>query len=229
MDIKLLLQQGRSQRQIARLTGLSRNTVARLARQAAPQPYRRPAPPSQLDPFKPYLEQRFRACPLSAVRLLEEIRPMGYQGCVHVLRRYLAGLRTETRVQATATVRFETPPGQQAQVDRASCGSVSAPGDPGGAPVKVYAFVMVLGFSRTLFVEFTHDMELPTLLRCHQHAFEYFGGWPRELLYDNMAQVKLPHSAAAGAWQPSDKVQIQCIIRHPSACFSCVTLSERAG
>ena len=57
--------------------------------------------------------------------------------------------------------------------------------------VPVYAFVMVLGFSRMLFVEFTASMTLPTLLSCHRNAFEFFGGWPQEILYDNMKQVRL--------------------------------------
>lgn len=196
MDVKLLLQEGRSQRAVARLTGLSRNTVARLAQQPAPQPYRRRRRGSILDPYKPYLERRFRECPLSAVRLLEEIRPMGYPGGVHLVRGFLATLRTAQRWRTQATVRFETPPGQQAQVDWASCGTF--PG-PDGAPIKVSAFVMVLGFSRMLYLEFTTSMDLPTLLACHQRAFAFFGGWPKEVLYDNMAQVKLPHSAD---WNP---------------------------
>jgi transposase len=196
MDIKLLLKQGLSQREIARRTGLSRNTVARLAAQPTPRLYSRPAPGSILDPFKPYLRERFEAGPLSAVRLLEEIRPLGYSGGVHLLREFLATLRTEQRRRARATIRFETPPGEQGQVDWCHCGSFAG---PLGEPVKVYAFVMVLGFSRMTYVEFTTSMELPELLHGHQAAFTFFGGCPRELLYDNMAQVKLPHSAQ---WNP---------------------------
>ncbi|MGB9721726.1 MAG: IS21 family transposase [bacterium] len=56
---------------------------------------------------------------------------------------------------------------------------------------KLYCFSMVLGYSRTLYIEFTHDMSLATLLACHIHAFEYFGGVPKEILYDNMKQVVL--------------------------------------
>jgi transposase len=196
MDIKLLLKQGLSQREVSRRTGLSRNTVARVVQDPAPKPYTRQLGPSQLDPYKPYLEERFRTYGLSAVRLLEEIRPRGYTGGLHTLRRFLAPLRAARRATQRATVRFETPPGQQAQADWGYCGSFT---DPAGLPFKVYAFVMVLGFSRMLFVEFTTSMALPSLLQCHQRAFEYFGGWPREVLYDNMAQVKLPHSTE---WNP---------------------------
>ncbi len=188
MDAKALLREGLSQREIARRTGFSRNTIARLADQPAPPPPPRRPRASKLDPFKPYLTERFQECPLSAVRLLEEIRPMGYDGGPAVLRRFLVTLRTAQRARATATVRFETPPGKQAQVDWAAVGTFPT---PEGETVKISAFVMVLGFSRMLYVEFTTSMELPVFLACHQHAFAYFGGCPRELLYDNMAQVKL--------------------------------------
>lgn len=195
MDAKSLLHQGLSQREVARRTGCSRNTIARLAAQKSPPPAPRRPRPSQLDPFKPYLEARFAQCPLSNVRLLEEIRPMGYAGGIDVLRRFLTPLRRDQALRAKATVRFETPPGHQGQVDWAYCGRFP---DAHGQLVPVYAFMMVLGFSRMLFVEFTASMELATLIRCHLSAFEFFGGWPRELLFDNMAQVRLP----GGAWNP---------------------------
>jgi hypothetical protein len=57
--------------------------------------------------------------------------------------------------------------------------------------VPVYAFVMVLSFSRMLYAEFTSSMKLHWLIRCHLNAFDFFGGWPREVLYDNMKQVRL--------------------------------------
>jgi transposase len=188
MDVKSLANQGMSLREISRRTGYSRNTVAKILHQPAPKPFQQPPRPSKLDPFKPYLTRRFRECPLSAVRLLEEIRPMGYTGCVHLLRRFLATLQAPDRALAKATVRFETPPGLQAQVDWAHCGRFP---HPDGQSVPIYAFVMVLAFSRMLYVEFTTSMDLPTLLACHLNAFAFFGGWPKELLYDNMKQVKL--------------------------------------
>lgn len=188
MDIHALRREGHSIKALARLTGWSRNTVRRQLRQAAPAAYRTPPRPSRLDPYKPYLAQRLGECSLSAVRLLAEIRPMGYAGSIDVLRRYLHGLRGERRATSRLTVRFETPPGKQAQVDWAFCGRFPA---PSGAVVSVYAFVMVLGFSRMLYVEFTTSMRLAVLLACHLNAFGFFGGVPLEVLYDNMKQVKL--------------------------------------
>jgi transposase len=198
MDVQMLARQGHSQRQIARLTGCSRNTVAKILTQPAPAPFQQPPRSSKLDPFKPFLQRRFDEAALSAPRLLDEIRPMGYEGSVDLVRRYLRTLAAPDRARAKATVRFETPPGLQAQVDWAHCGRFP---DPDGQPVPIYAFVIVLSFSRMLYMEFTPSMELPVLLRCHQNAFAFFGGWPKELLYDNMKQVKLA-PGPYGAWNP---------------------------
>jgi transposase len=188
MDIKDLYRQGLSQRQIARLTGHSRNTIARVLEQKTPQPFQKPARASCLDPFKPYLTERWQTYRLRAPRLLEEIRAQGYTGSINLVQRFLKTLKDGQSTRAKATVRFETAPGQQAQADWAEVGRFEGK--------KIYAFVMVLSFSRMLYVEFTRSMDLPTLLACHQKAFTYFGGVPASVLYDNMAQVRLPGSGA---------------------------------
>jgi hypothetical protein len=89
--------------------------------------------------------------------------------------------------QRQAWIRFETMPGEQAQVDWAHfCAK-----DLFGQTCRFYCFTMVLGFSRCLYAEFTPKMDLQTLLRCHINAFEYFGGHTKTILYDNMKQVIL--------------------------------------
>lgn len=133
--------------------------------------------------------------PDTGVRLIDEIKPMGYTGSVDTLRRFLATLRPINTAAAKATVRFETPPGQQGQADWAYCGRFP---DTQGKIVPIYVFVFVLGFSRSLFVRFTTSMDVRVLIECHQHAFEYLGGWPREILYDNMKQVKI----GPNEWNP---------------------------
>lgn len=182
MDIKDLYRQGVSLREIARRTGHSRNTIAKLVQQKTPQPFQKRTRRSCLDPYKPYLQERYRAYGLSSVRLLEEIRAQGYSGSLDVVQRYIKQLKQQITTAAKATVRFETAPGQQAQADWAHVGE-----DAAG---KIYAFICVLGFSRMLFVTFTRSMQLPELIRCHQEAFDYFGGVPESILFDNMAQVK---------------------------------------
>lgn len=189
MEIKDLYRQGHSIRQICRLTGYSRNTVRKVLRESVPQQKARKKRASILDEFKPYLHKRFLETGLSAVRLLEELRQMGFQGSVDIVRRYLNEIEEPRRLLSKATVRFETPPGEQAQVDWAEVGSFI---DEAGRKRKVYAFVMILSFSRMLYVEFVLSMKLETLIRCHQNAFAYFGGWTHSILYDNMAQVRLP-------------------------------------
>jgi transposase len=184
MDILLLHKQGHSIRQIARQSGHSRNTVRRAVRDGAPRAFRTPVRPSKLDPFKDYLRQRFEQHGLSGVRLTQEIRQMGFTGSSRIVCRFLATLRA--KVPAQLTTRFETPPGEQAQADWAEAGRFQL---PDGTSIRVFFFVMVLGFSRALYIEFTRSMRLETLIRCHQNAFAYFGGWPHKILYDNMRQV----------------------------------------
>ena len=195
MDLHVLHKQGHSIRAIAQLSGHARNTVRKILRQSRPKAFQKPLRSSHLDPFKGYLTERFGACRLSGVRLLEEIRPMGYTGSIVTLRRFLSRLKPQKAALEKLTVRFETPPGQQAQADWGYCGRHP---DGSGTAVPVYVFVMVLGFSRMLFVAFTRSMNLASLIDCHQQAFEFFGGWPQSTLYDNMKQVKL----SPDQWHP---------------------------
>jgi transposase len=187
MDIKLLQKEGLSIRQIAKQTGLARNTIRRVLRQSKPQPFQSPARTSKLDDFKAYVKQRYETYRLSAVRLLEEIRAQGYTGSIQTLRRFVATLSAPVQAAKELSVRYETPPGQQAQADWAYCGKHP---DTTGRLIPIYVFVMVLSFSRMLFVRFTTSMKLPVLIECHQRAFDFFGGWPRTMLYDNMKQVR---------------------------------------
>jgi transposase len=189
MQIRDLKAQGLSLKAIARQTGHSRNTVRKVLRQQHTGRVRAgPIRPSKLDAFAAHVQARHTQYGLSAVRLHEEVRAMGFTGSVHTVRRFLRPWREERQRQRLATTRFETPPGHQAQADWGELGAF--PG-PDGKLLNVYVFVMVLGHSRKMFIHFTLDMKLPTLLHCHQLAFAYFGGVPRQILYDNMKQVRL--------------------------------------
>jgi transposase len=188
MEVKDLRRQGHSIKHICRATGYSRNTVRKILREGGPVRRGRKKHRSKLDEHRAYLKKRYEETGLSAVRLTEEIREMGFTGSVDIVRRYLNELDSD-RFPGRATVRFETPPGEQSQVDWAEVGSFI---DEAGRRRKVYAFVMVLCFSRMLYVEFTLGMRIEELIRCHQNAIEYFGGWTHSILYDNMAQVRLP-------------------------------------
>lgn len=195
MDIKDLHGQGHSMRAVARLTGHARTTVQRTLHPEQRKPPRKRGRKSGLEPHKDYLRDRYLTTGLSGVRLHEELRLMGYTGAIDSVQRYLKSLDAPRRALTKATVRFETPPGEQAQVDWAEVGHYL---NDSGVPQKVYAFVMLLSYSRTLYVEFTTRMNLPELLACHQRAFAHFGGWTRRILYDNMKQVRL----SPAEWNP---------------------------
>ena len=195
MNIKFLVGQGHSIRQTARLSGHSRNTVRSLLRgKAEESKSENRGRKSKLTDFKDYLRHRFLETGLSGTRLYKEITKMGYQGTVSPVRRFLQTIE-KAEVSPKATVRFETPPGEQAQVDWAEIGYLL---DEGGIKRKIYAFVMVLSYSRMLFVEFVTDISTETLIACHQKAFAYFGGYTRRILYDNMKQVRLNQNE----WNP---------------------------
>jgi transposase len=201
MDIHLLYKQLGSIRAVAKQTGYSRNTVRRMLRSETPPAFDKPARKTGIDDYKDYLTRRFTEHGLSAERLLAEIRPQGFAGSVYMVRRFLRKLRPMRAAAATATLRFETAPGVQAQVDWAYCGRHP---DRTGRPISVYAFVMVLGFSRMMFVKFTTSMALGTLIECHREAFACFGGVPRQVLYDNGAVTVLDPGESLPALEASE-------------------------
>jgi transposase len=188
MDIKILKSEGLSIRAIAETSGLSRNTVRKVLRGRHELKVSTSDRSSKLDPFNDYIRKRYEEFQLSAVRIMQEIVPMGYEGSLSTLRRYLHELKPKRPQLNKATVRFETAPGKQAQADWAHCGRFPI-GD--GGHISIYAFIMVLGYSRMMFITFTSSMRMRELIQCHQDAFAFFGGWTQTILYDNMKQVKI--------------------------------------
>jgi transposase len=169
--------------QIANELGRDRKTIRKWLAHSEPKRYQRQTSrPSKLDPFKDYVKHRMEEGCLNANVLFEEIVAQGYTGGKTLLRMFMQPLRP-TGVEK-ATVRFETPPGYQAQMD---WGRFYVNWE--GEQKRIYAFVAVLGYSRTLYLEFTEDEKLDTLIGCHLRAFEYFGGRPDIMLYDNMKTI----------------------------------------
>lgn len=182
LDVMELHRQGLSIREIARRTGISRNTVKKALSQRRLWSYKARGPVrSKLDAFKPYLEERVAVGVTNGVRLLAELRQMGYTGGYTLVREFLKPRRQVAK--PLATVRFETKPGEQAQVDFGVfvC-------EHNGKRSRYYAFVLVLSYSRMLYVEFVEHQDLSTLIRCHIHAFQTLG-IPQVILYDNMKTV----------------------------------------
>jgi len=189
VDIVSLHKQGLSIKAIARKLGLSRNTVrAALRRDGPPERAPQSRPPSKLEPYKDYLVARLAEFPeLSCEALLDEVRELGYQGQISILKDFTRPYRVRRK---EPVVRFETPPGLQAQVDFADLGRHEV----AGVGTDLYLFVMVLGFSRAMYVEAICDCRSETFLSCHVNAFAAFGGMPKEILYDNAKVVAVEHS-----------------------------------
>lgn len=187
MEIRVLLKQGKSIREISRQLNLSRNTVRRYLRGAQAGYKPRPPVKGKLGSHIDWLAERVRhAAPerIPATVLLAELRGRGYAGGISILREYLASLREIA--EPVPIIRFETAPGEQMQADWAVIRRGSD---------RLSAFIAVLGYSRAAYVEFVEDERLDTLIACHQEAFAFFGGVPKAVLYDNMRTVVLGRDA----------------------------------
>jgi transposase len=178
---------GEAKQKMARELGVDRPTVRRLLAQERPMPYQRTVTrPSIVQPYLDYIQHRVMAVDCHAYRIFQELKAQGYAWGSEMVKLAVRPRRAERDRLAEATVRFETAPGRQAQVD---WGSTWA--DIGGQRMRVQRFVRVLGYSRRLYVECTRDQTLGSLLACHQHAFDWFGGLTDEILYDNPKTVVL--------------------------------------
>ena len=154
-------------------TGLLDQPIETIQAQYGP----RPPVPVKLEPFKPLIQTRLDEFPeLSGIRLFAECRAAGYTGGITQLRAYVQSLRPAPE----PVVRFETPPGQQAQVDFAHCRF------PWGVR---YALLAVLGHSRLLWVQFYPRQDLQTLILGLETCFGFWQGVPREILFDQMRSV----------------------------------------
>jgi transposase len=180
-----LHRQGLSVSAIARGVGVDRKTVRKYIERGLEPPSYGPRKPRarRLEPFEAYLRQRITAYPgLTARRLLREIKEHGYAGGYTAVTDFLREVRPAPVLPFE--VRFETPPGEQAQVDFAQFEVIF--GDEPGAARKVWLFSLVLGYSRLIWARFVAHQDLQTVLRCHMAAFAALGGVPREILYDRM-------------------------------------------
>lgn len=187
MILRHYLAQGLPKAEISRRLGINERTIRRwiaageLERDPEDPPRYGPRPPrvTKLDPFRDYIEERLKRYEkLSAVRLLEEIRANGYAGGYSQLKVFVRQVRPKP--SAEPIIRFETPPGHQTQVDFAEFDF------PWG---KRFALVVVLAYSRLLWLRFYERQDMRTLFVGLEEAFRYFGGLTREVLFDQMKAV----------------------------------------
>jgi transposase len=189
--IKDMHRKGMSISEIARQTGHDRKTVRKVIEGDLVPKRRKPQQPRprKIDPYTDYLQRRMAEGVYNTRKLYREIQAQGYPGGLTQVILYVQPFRPPR--QEKTTVRFETEPGQQAQGDWGSCSYV----DDEGRQPTLYCFVMTWGWSRMMYVEFTTEGDTSSFIRCHQHAFEYFGGVPREVLHDNLKSAVIDRDA----------------------------------
>lgn len=182
---------------IARQLHVHRDTVRRVLAQAGISPPATLLRPSRIDPFRPFILQTLAKFPtLTAARLFDMVHERGYSGSPDHFRHLVATLRP--RPPAEAYLRLRTLPGEQAQVDWGHFGHLQI----GRARRPLMAFVMVLSYSRRIFLRFFLDARMDSFLRGHVEAFAAYGGCARVLLYDNLKSAVLERIGDAVRFNP---------------------------
>lgn len=197
MLLRHYLEAGVSKSELARRLGVSRRTIHRWVESGqldldlssgAARYSPRPRVAHKLDPYKELIEVRLEEYPkLSAQRLFDEVRAAGYEGGYSRVRDYVREVRP--REPEEPLVRFETPAGHQGQVD---FGRFRLPWG-----IR-HALLVVLGYSRLLWLRFYSRQTMPVLFAGLESAFERFGGVPRELLFDQMRTVVVSDDRSSG-------------------------------
>lgn len=168
---------------IARIMDCDPRTVKRYLEGYKPTKRKSRKVNSKLDKFKSIIISKLEiGC--SGMAIFKFIQKSGYNGSYSLLEDFIK--RHKDAQIKKATIRFETCPGQQAQVDwKESLKMISKHGEI----FEVNIFLIVLGFSRMKFIKLTNDKTQPTLFNCMNEAFQYFKGVPKEILFDNMKTV----------------------------------------
>ena len=183
--IKKFLKQGMSKSAIAKKLGLSRETVRKYAKK--PDGYipvmSKSIQETAVDKYLPNIMKMLQTAKEENVHIpttviYEDIQKLGYKGSLRWLQEIIQRYELRERAKKEKLIRFETAPGVQMQIDW-----IEFPKD------KLSAFVATMGYSRASYVEYVENEKIETLIECHLNAFNYFGGVPRECLYDNMRTV----------------------------------------
>jgi transposase len=177
-------QDGLHAAQIADILVLDPRTVAYWLAQEHYRPKRATPRSSKLDPFKADIVRMLDKYPYSAQQVWQRLREQGFEGGYSIVKAYVRRIRPR---QKPAFLKLAFAPGECAQVDWGSFGSVAV----GQTWRRLSFFVMVLCYSRLLYVEFTVSQTMEHFLACHQHAFEAFGGVPQTVMVDNLKSAVL--------------------------------------
>lgn len=194
MDIRSLSKQGYSIRAIARMTGLNRRSVKKYLSTTELPVYHKRNRVSLLDNYRDLIIGWLNQENYQATKIHDLLKCQGFGGSYDVVQRYVK--RVKEKRNRVAYVRFETIPGQQAQVDFGDFQVVESDGQT----KTIYCFIMALGYSRNMYIEFIEVCTMVNFLSCHQRAFGFFGGVPAEILYDNMKNVVIKKLAGTTHW-----------------------------
>ncbi len=184
-------QKGLKPSQIADKMGIDPRTALRWVAAKKFIPRQSPARQSKLDPFKNEIIRMLDFHPYTAAQIFERIREKGFGGGYTIVKDYLTKIRPKKK-PAYLTLSFA--PGECAQVDWGSYGSVTV----GDTHRKLSFFVMVLCYSRMMYVEFTVSQTMEHFLGCHQRAFDFFGGCVQKVMVDNLKSAVLQRIVGKG-------------------------------
>ena len=175
--------------QIALAMAMDARTVRRWLDEPQFRARATPARPSKLDPYKAYIRRLLEHHPYSAAQLLNRLREAGYDGGMTIVKDYVQQRVRPVRAPAFLTLHFA--PGECAQVDWGHYGSVPV----GNTRRRLSFFVMVLCYSRLMYLEFTVSQTMEHFLGCHVNAFEAFAGRvPAKIMVDNLKSAVLQRS-----------------------------------
>ena len=180
--------QGLTIAQTARTLGLDPRTVAKWLARSRFEPRRSRPRASVLDTFKPRVTRLLDTHPYTAQQIFQRLREEGYRGGITILRDYVRRIR---QPKLPVYLKLHFAPGECAQVDWGVFGTVAV----GNNWRRLSFFVIVLAYSRRMYVEFTVSQTMEHFLSCHEHAFTAFGGVPAKIMVDNLKSAVLQRLA----------------------------------
>lgn len=180
--VQRVYKQTHSKRGTAKILGISRNTVKKLLELKEEPTYSRTVYKSRLDEYKELIiEWRCEPYEFNGTRIFKELKKKGYSGSIGPVYRFLQRVDEDVgHISSKATVRIETPPGDQAQFDWSEYSMVI-----GESERKVYCFAMILAASRKKAVCFSLKVDASAIYEAIQELFDDLGGVTLELLIDN--------------------------------------------
>lgn len=183
--------------QIAQKLSLDSKTVAKWLKRDRFEARKNAGRSSKLDPHKALIRAWLEKHPYSAQQIFQRlIAENAFSGGYTIVKEYVRKVRPRPE---KAFLSLSFAPGESAQVDWGHCGSIAV----GNTRRALSVFVMVLSYSRQMYIEFTLSQKQEHFLACHEHAFEYFGGVPESVMVDNLKSAVLEHKRGeTPRWNP---------------------------